>query len=178
MPAAEATTRCPGPLTVVVSRYNPSITDALLEGARREHARQRGAPQDLRIVHAPGSFELPVLARAAATRTGCAGVVALGCVIRGETTHDQHIAHAVAGGLMEVSLQTGVPVAFGVLTVTSAEQARARAGGDKGNKGAEAMAALLDTIRSMRSIDARAESPQIGEKPDKAVVADGAATHG
>ena len=149
----------PSPVAVIVSRYNASITDALLDGARRVWVENGGEADALAIVDAPGSFELPVLALAAATaRTGClphprvAGIVALGCLIRGQTMHDRHIARAVAHGLVSVSLKTDVPVTFGVLTVDTPEQAQDRAGGSRRNKGADAMHALLETMRSIRTL--------------------------
>jgi 6,7-dimethyl-8-ribityllumazine synthase len=137
---------------VVVSRYNHSVTSRLLDGARAEYARAGGDPSRLAIAEAPGAYELPALALAGASSGSWAGVVALGCLIRGDTRHDRYIADAVAHGLMTVSLVTGVPVALGVLTTENPAQARARAGGSKGNKGAEAMAALLDSIHVAASL--------------------------
>lgn len=138
------------PVAVVVSRYNASITDRLLDGAMLEYAGRGGRDRDLLVVDAPGAYELPAIALALAERDGksdkVAGVVALGCIIKGETIHDRVIADAIAQGLVGVTLKTGVPVALGVITAESAEQAAARAGGEKGNKGREAMAAVLDTI--------------------------------
>ena len=97
--------------------------------------------------------------------------MALGCLIRGETRHDRYIAEAVAHGLMQVSVQTGVPCGFGLLTVESGKQARARAGGDKGNKGAETMSAVLETIASIGAIK-EGRPPVLesndDERPDKA----------
>jgi 6,7-dimethyl-8-ribityllumazine synthase len=111
------------------------------------------------------------LAHACASSGRYDGVIALGCLIRGETRHDRYIAEAVAHGLIGVTVQTGVPVAFGVLTVDHAKQAKARAGGTKGNKGGEAAAALLETILVKRSI-AMGKTMSVGEelesKPDKA----------
>lgn len=133
-------------VAVVVSRYNASITDPLLEGARATYIERSGGEEGLTILHAPGAYELPALANAAARTGRFRGVVCLGCVIKGETSHDEYISHAVAQGLMQVTVQTGVPCAFGVLTVNTPEQAEARAGGKLGNKGAEAMHALLDTL--------------------------------
>lgn len=137
---------------VAVSRYNARITGALLEGARAEFDRLHGLAQNLAVVHAPGAFELPAIL-AAALRSGrfdCA--VALGCVIRGETTHDRHISDAVAAALAHLSVQAGAPVAFGVLTVQSEQQALERAGGSKGNKGAEAMRAAIETLDAIRRL--------------------------
>lgn len=136
------------PVLVVVSRYNDSITSRLLSGARAEYARAGGDPARLAVAEAPGAYELPALAMAGASSGAWAGVLALGCLIKGETRHDRYIADAVAHGLLTVSLVTGVPVAFGVLTTESPAQARARAGGAKGNKGAEAMTALLESIHA------------------------------
>lgn len=137
---------------IVVSRYNDSITSILREGAERAY-RERfpGGPEPV-VAEAPGVFELPVIASAAVESGRFDGVVALGCVVRGETDHDRYISHAVANALAILSAQAVQPVAFGVLTVNSPEQARARADGAKGNKGAEAMAAALDSIEAMAGL--------------------------
>ena len=151
-PSPAAPKSPPPPVAIVVSRYNRTVTDKLLHGAVREYARAGGYAESLVIVNAPGAFELTALCHAAAHAEGIAGVVALGCIIKGETRHDRYLADAVANGLTAVTLQTGIPVAFGVLTVDSAKQALARAGGEHGNKGEEAMAALLDTIAEIRRL--------------------------
>jgi 6,7-dimethyl-8-ribityllumazine synthase len=143
-------------VAIVVSRYNRWITDALLRGAQDEFHRQTGTLEGLAIMHAPGSFELPVLARAAATSGRFQAVVCLGCIIKGETSHDLHIATAVANAITTASCETGVPIAFGVLTVDTAAQAEARAGGDKGNKGQEAMQAALDCVQTLAGLAGRA----------------------
>lgn len=165
------------PVAVVVSRYNASITDRLLDGAMLEYASHGGRGRDLLVIDAPGSFELPVLALAAAETQRFSGIVALGCIIKGETMHDRVIADAIARGLIDVTLATGVPVAFGVLTVDTPEQAEARAGGTHGNKGQEGMSALLDTIGAMTALALGQEgkSKAVGSiksvkhKPDKTV---------
>lgn len=150
----------PPAVCIVVSRYNPGVTDRLREGALEAfRARFPDSPPPA-VVDAPGTFELAALSAAAIDTGLYDGVAALGCVIRGETDHDRHIARAVAGALAMLPIQTGVPVAFGVLTVNTPEQAHARAGGDKGNKGAEAMDALLDTIAAINRF---AESAEAGE---------------
>jgi len=141
-----------GAVAIVVSRYNASITDALLAGARAAFAQSGGGDDLLTVIDSPGSYELPVLVDAAAESGRFAGVVALGCIIKGETSHDHHLASAVAHGLINVSLLTGVPVAFGVLTVDTPKQAKDRAGGKHGNKGAEAMQALLLTIAQIDAL--------------------------
>lgn len=156
------------PVAIVISRYNASITDALLAGAVGAYVRAGGKERALTVVDAPGSYELVALSHAAASVRGVAGVVALGCIIKGETIHDEVIAHAVAQGLAMVMVQTGKPVALGVLTVNTPEQAQARAGGEKGNKGAEAMEALLATLSAMARLRGETSLPRVMVRPDKA----------
>lgn len=139
-------------IAVVVSRYNASVTSRLLEGAREEYARRSGGEKGLTVVEVPGAFELSVGVAAALETGRFAGVVALGCLIKGETSHDRVIADAVAEGLTTLSILAVKPVGFGLLTVDTPEQARARAGGEHGNKGAEAMGAVLDTLESLRAL--------------------------
>lgn len=145
---------------IVVSRYNDSVTGPMRDAAEAAYrARYAGADRvSLGVVEAPGAFELTSIASAAIDSGAYDGVVTLGCVIRGETDHDRYISQAVATGLTNLTIQTGVPVAFGVITANTPEQALARAGGEKGNKGAEAMDALLDAIEAMRHVyDAAAD---------------------
>jgi len=137
-------------VAVVVSRFNPEITEALLTAARKEFGRLGGEASTLTVVHVPGAFELPVVVGRLARLGRHDAVVALGCLIRGETVHDRVIADAVAGSLAAVSVETGVPIGFGVLTVDTFEQARARAGGENGNKGADAIAAAVETFRTLQ----------------------------
>lgn len=144
--------RTPGPCAIVVSRYNTSVTGVMLDGAMGAYLERGGAGASLAVLEAPGAFELVSIARAAASSGMYASVVCLGCVIKGETEHDRHIGNAVANGLAAISVQTGVPVAFGVLTTNTNEQALARAGGAKGNKGAEAMAAALDAADAIAAV--------------------------
>lgn len=153
MPPPDPTDRGPLPnadappiprVAIVVSRYNGSITDRLLEGATEEYARRGGDPGGLAVLDAPGSFEIPAIAAAAARSGKFGAIVALGCIIRGETRHDRYLAQAVTDALMSIAVGTGVPVGLGVLTVENSRQARERAGGKKGNKGAEAMGAAID----------------------------------
>lgn len=139
-------------VAIIVSRYNASITDKLVEGALSGYSQRGGSTPSVHVFDAPGAYELPVLAMAAAQTGRYAGVVALGCVIKGETRHDRYINQAICDGLVNVSLITDVPVALGVLTTENVRQAKDRAGGRLGNKGHEAMSALLDTIETMAAI--------------------------
>lgn len=131
------------------------------------------------VVDAPGAFELPSIAGRCVETGAYRGVICLGCVIRGETSHDQHIASAIAHAISLIAVESGVPVAFGVITANTAEQALARAGGDKGNKGEEAASALIATIDAFEAIDEAIErgSPAdvrrtaTGDLPDKAASA-------
>jgi len=132
---------------VVVARWNEFVTRKLLDGARAG-LRERGVRgDDITVAWAPGSFEVPAAARWAAESGRFDAVVALGAVIRGETDHYEHIAAQAAAGLMRAGQETGVPVAFGVLTCESAGQALERAGGVHGNKGEEAAAAAIAMAR-------------------------------
>ena len=132
---------------VVVAQWNEFVTRKLLDGARAG-LRERGVRDgDVTVAWTPGSFEVPAAARWAAESGRFDAVVALGAVIRGETGHYEHIAAQAAAGLMRAGQDTGVPVAFGVLTCETAEQALERAGGAQGNKGEEAAAAAIAMAR-------------------------------
>jgi len=140
------------PIAVVVSRYNTAVTTRLLESALTE-AQERGIPRDqVAVIEAPGAFELTALSAAAAKTGQYKGIVVLGCLIHGQTLHDRYIADAVAQGITQATLQTGVPIAFGLITAETADHAEARSGGAKGNKGQEAAAALLDTLTSLNAM--------------------------
>ena len=130
---------------VVVSRFNEMVTERLLEGAVG-CLRQHGvADDDVTVLRVPGAWELPGAAAAAMAAERWDGVVALGCVIRGETPHFDFVAGEASRGLMTLALKPPViPVAFGVLTTDTREQALARAGGDRGNKGWEAALTALE----------------------------------
>ena len=129
---------------VVYSRYNELVTERLLNGARAclvQHGVAEGAVD---VISVPGAWELPGAVLLAAHAGRYAGIVALGCVIRGETPHFEYVAGEAARGLASVVLETGVPVGFGLLTTEDADQALARAGGAKGNKGWEAALSALE----------------------------------
>jgi len=132
-------------VAVLVSRYNELVTVRLLDGAR-EALRDKGVP-DARVdvIWVPGAFELPVAAETAAASGRYTALVALGCVVRGETPHFEYVAGEAARGLGNVALAHRLPVGFGVLTTDTLEQALARAGGAAGNKGYEAVDAALTT---------------------------------
>ncbi|MCK6448749.1 MAG: 6,7-dimethyl-8-ribityllumazine synthase [Planctomycetes bacterium] len=137
-------------IAAVVSNYHRELTDAMLASARRELLASGLAESDWLVIEAPGAFELPVLARRLALRDDVDAVLCFGVILKGETRHDEFIAHAVAYGLQDVALSTGRPVLFGVLTCETLEQARSRAlppdlGGkqDKGREVARAAVSVL-----------------------------------
>ncbi|HEX4143357.1 MAG TPA: 6,7-dimethyl-8-ribityllumazine synthase [Pirellulales bacterium] len=135
-----------GRLAVVVARWNESVTGKLLAGALQT-LRERGMPDDaIDVAWVPGAFEIPTVAGRLVRSRRYAAVLCLGAVIRGETTHDQHINRAVSLGLAELGLETGVPVLFGILTCDTLEQAIHRSGGNVGNKGSECALAALEMV--------------------------------
>jgi 6,7-dimethyl-8-ribityllumazine synthase len=129
---------------IAVSRFNGEITTRLLDGAISTLEEAGVARERIEVVMVPGAFELPLGAMALAKTRRYACVIALGCVIRGETPHFDYVAAEAASGLQLAALETGVPVAFGVLTCDTRDQAEARAGGERGNKGAEAARSALE----------------------------------
>ena len=132
---------------VVVARFNHLVSVKLLEGCTQELENRGANPDDVHVAWVPGAFEIPLAARVLAA-SGCYdAVVTLGAVIRGGTPHFEYVCRGVTDGLREVMRDTGVPVAFGVLTVDDVGQALARAGGDEGNKGQEAALAAIEMAR-------------------------------
>jgi len=133
---------------VLASEFNRPLTDALVRGALRALERHGAAAARIRTVWVPGAFELPVVAACAVkARPRPDAVIALGVLIRGETAQYEVIAHAVAQGLGQVSVTTGVPVTFGVIVAETPAQARARAGGARGNRGEDAALAALSVLQ-------------------------------
>ncbi len=137
---------------ILVARFNSFITDRLLAGAEDALKRSGAKPDDVEIVKVPGSWELPVAAKALAGLKRHDAIVALGAVIRGETPHFDHVANQAASGLAAVQLESGIPVAFGVLTTNTVEQAIDRAGGKSGNKGYDAALTAIEMAELMRRL--------------------------
>ena len=139
-------------LAIVASRWNEFLTRELLAGAL-DALRRHGADESkITVVWVPGSFEIPVAAAALAKSGKYDGIVALGAVIRGATSHYDHIAGAVTSGLSRIALDTGLPVAFGVLTVESIEQGIERSGSKAGNKGAEAALVAVEMANLLKQL--------------------------
>jgi 6,7-dimethyl-8-ribityllumazine synthase len=132
---------------VVVARFNHLVSHKLLAGAERELLERGARPDDVHVAWVPGAFEIPHAARALAASGRYDAVITLGAVIRGGTPHFDYVCIAVTDGVREIMRDTGVPVAFGVLTTDDLEQALERAGGAEGNKGEEAARAAIEMAR-------------------------------
>ncbi len=151
---ADLTAAASGRYAIVVGRFNELITDRMRDGAVAT-LRAHGVPADhIVVAHVPGAWELPPVARRFADTGRYDAVIGIGCVIRGSTPHFDFVAGEAAKGLGQVSAATGVPVAFGVLTTETIEQAIERAGTKLGNKGGEAAIAAMETVAVMKAIDA------------------------
>ncbi len=135
---------------IVVSRFNEEITRGLLAGAHEALAEAGVRDDAVSVFHVPGAFEIPLAAKRAAESGEFAAVICLGCLIKGDTIHFEYIAEAATHGIMRVALDTGVPVAFGLLTALTDAQAEERAAPGPGNKGREAAVAALEMANLAR----------------------------
>ncbi len=140
-------------IAIVAARFNDDIVPGLLGGALARWRERGGAEKDLLVVRVPGAFELPLVSRKLALSGRYQAVVALGCVIRGDTAHFEYVAGECARGLQQASTDTGVPIAFGVLTTDTVEQAVDRAGGKAGNKGVDAAMVAIEMANLLCRLD-------------------------
>lgn len=140
---------------IVVSRFNEKITEGLLRGARGALTEASVRDEDITILRVPGAFEIPLAARRAAASGRFDAVICIGCVIKGETMHFEYIATAACQGIAEAALSTGVPMALGVLTTLTEEQAQERAAEGPGNKGREAAQAAVEMATLFRQLQTR-----------------------
>jgi 6,7-dimethyl-8-ribityllumazine synthase len=140
-------------IALIVSRYHEDIAQELLSGAQDTLKGLGAKSDDISVFWVPGAFEIPSAARAVSQHREVDAIVCLGLILKGETPHNEYLAHEVARGISQIHAATGIPTTFGVLTADTAEQAKARSGGNKGNKGSEAaeaavsMIVLLDEIK-------------------------------
>lgn len=137
---------------IVVSRFNELLSSRLLGGATDALTRHGVSEEDIEVAWVPGAFEIPLVAKKLATSGKYAAVVALGAVIRGATPHFEYVAAEVAKGIASVSLETGVPITFGVVTADSIEQAVERAGTKQGNKGFDAATAAIEMAKLVEAL--------------------------
>lgn len=138
---------------IVVARFNSFISEKLLEGALDSLLRSGVAEADIEVVRVPGAYEIPLIAKKLAASQKYDALICLGAVIRGATPHFDVVVNEVSKGTAQVSLDTGVPVLFGVLTTENIEQAIERAGTKAGNKGGEAAMSTIEMINLLRSLD-------------------------
>lgn len=150
---------------IIASSFNNVITDRLLAGALDALKRAGAAKREVEVVGVPGSFELPLAAKKLATSGRYDALIAIGCVIRGETSHYEYVCSETARGLQLAQMDTGVPIIFCVLTCETAEQARHRAGGDGGNKGFEAGLAAIEMAHLSRKLTRRPRSGAAKRRP-------------
>ena len=140
---------------IVASRFHEEITTRLVDGARATLRRHAAAERDVVVVWVPGAFEIPQVARRLAEGGAFDALVCVGCVVRGETPHFEYVAGEAARGIAEVGRETGVPATFGVITAETMAQARARAGGEAGNRGEEAALAALELVELFATLAPR-----------------------
>ena len=137
---------------IIVSRFNSFISERLLEGALDALARHGGATENLPVIKVLGAFEIPLTAQSLAASGQYDAVICLGAVIRGGTPHFEYVSAEVTKGIAQVSLDSGVPIAFGVLTTDSVEQAIERAGSKAGNKGVEAAMSAIEMVNLLKTV--------------------------
>jgi 6,7-dimethyl-8-ribityllumazine synthase len=140
---------------VIVSRFNEEITEGLLRGAQEYFAEASIPSEAVAVFHVPGAFEIPITAQRLGESGDYDAIVCLGCLIKGDTMHFEYIAEAASRGIAQAASATGVPMAFGVLTTLTEEQAMERAGAGPGNKGREAAAAAVEMAKLFRTLDER-----------------------
>lgn len=142
---------------IVLSRFNSFITERLLAGCLDTLHRSGAKAENIELVRVPGSWEMPVTARALARQGRFNAIICLGAVIRGETPHFDYVAGQAASGLAQVAAETGIPVAFGVLTTNTVEQAVDRAGAKSGNKGADVAMTAIEMANLLRKLGSESE---------------------
>jgi 6,7-dimethyl-8-ribityllumazine synthase len=139
---------------ILAARFNDFVVEPLVRGALDALKRHGATEKQIEIVRVPGAFDMPIVARKLALSRRYEALIALGAVIRGQTPHFDYVAGECASGMARIALETGVPIAFGVLTTDTVEQAIDRAGGKAGNKGADAALTALEMANLMRRLDA------------------------
>ena len=138
---------------ILAARFNDFVVEPLIRGALDALRRHGVVDKQIDIVRVPGAFDIPIVARKLALAHRHEALIALGCVIRGQTPHFDYVAGECAGGIARIALESGVPIAFGVLTTDTPEQAVDRAGGKAGNKGADAALVALEMANLLRRLD-------------------------
>ena len=143
-----------GKYTIVVGRFNAFVVESLLEGALDALKRHGISESDIRVVRVPGAFEIPLAVQKIAAQKRDDAIIALGAVIRGGTPHFEYVSNESSKGVSQVAMDYGIPVANGILTVNSIEQAIERSGAKAGNKGAEAALSAIEMVSLLRNLEA------------------------
>jgi 6,7-dimethyl-8-ribityllumazine synthase len=138
--------------TIIVSRFNDFITNKLLDGAVDALVRHGASQNDIEVIKVPGAFEIPLVAKKAASRKTCDAVICLGTIIRGATPHFEYVAAEASKGIAVASLETGKPIAFGIITSDTIEQAVERAGSKSGNKGWDAALVAIEMAQLLKKL--------------------------
>ena len=138
---------------IVVSRFNEFVTKSLLDGALNELRRSGVADSDIQVAWVPGAYEIPLACQSICQSGKPDAFIALGCIIRGETSHYEHMAQSVSDSLQKIALEYHVPVGFGVLTVENTTQAIDRAGGKQGNKGRDAAKSAMEMVHVLKQLE-------------------------
>ena len=146
---------------VVVSRFNEFVTKSMLEGALNELRRAGVSDADIHVVWVPGAFEIPFACQNLYESKSPDALIALGCIIRGETSHYEHLAQSVFDGVQKVALDKNVPIGFGVITVENLSQAVDRSGGKQGNKGRDSARSALELVGVLRKLDNHSERERV-----------------
>ena len=139
-------------IAIIASNFNSEIVEGLIEGAKRAVVEAGFDWQQVPVFRVPGAFEIPLAAKKAAESGKYDAVIAIGCLIRGETPHFEYISNQMSLGIGQVALETGIPIAFGVITVNTDEQAAARSGANSENKGYEAAMAAIEMVHLLRQM--------------------------
>lgn len=142
---------------VVVSRFNEFVTRDMLEGALNELRRFGVSDAALKVIWVPGAYEVPFACQTLCQSKELDGLIAIGCIIRGETSHYEHMAQSVCDGIQKVALEQNIPIGFGVITVENMAQAVDRAGGKQGNKGRDAARSVIEMIQLVRELKSGSE---------------------
>ncbi|MBI3999295.1 MAG: 6,7-dimethyl-8-ribityllumazine synthase [Candidatus Omnitrophica bacterium] len=142
---------------IVVSRFNEFVTRVMLEGALNELRRSGVSDADLQVVWVPGAYEIAFACQKLSESKPLDALIAIGCIIRGETSHYEHLAQAVCDGIQKVALEQKIPIGFGVITVENITQAIERAGGKQGNKGRDAARSALEMVQIIQQLTAQGE---------------------
>ena len=143
---------------IVVSRFNEFVTKALLDGALNELRRSGVSDTAIKVIWVPGAYEIPLACQNLSRSEDCDGLIALGTIIRGETTHYEHMAQSVSDSIQHISLEENVPIGFGVLTVENMAQAIDRSGGKHGNKGRDAARSALEMVQVLKQVTGRSKN--------------------